>query len=349
MDLSKKSEKLKYMSSTLEAFDAKYKDMFLCPTCMETTHLQNSKHITRAHILPRAARGNLTTWLCSKCNSKFGQGGDRWLGEYLHYLQTHSLLDTGVSKGKIEIEGMPLHGSVQRTTEGIDILISLNRNSPERINRMNEEFSRLKTRRTVSIGIPLLSKERELNLGFVTAAYLYGFSLFGYSWVLQHHFAALRKYILMKENITALPVHISKVQNDPDPSPIWFGIAEIDHDYIPCVRIMKTIVCFPPFYAPNKLELVRKPQGTFQVQMHKVNGIPPYNYTGPYTLVVGEKVIIYPDAGLVNSMIGFVVYIDPADFHATILDQFINPNHVSPEAVDKRVHIKIEPRESEGD
>jgi hypothetical protein len=346
MTSTAKSERLRHLSATLEEFDANYRGQFLCPTCLETILLQDSSHITRAHILPRAAEGNVTTWLCSSCNSRFGQGRDRWLGEYLQYLNAGSLFDPGISKGQIRIEGIPVQGSLRHTPKGIDIFISPARSSPAAIEQVKEEFRRLRPTRKVSIGIPLLSKKPELNLGFTTAAYLYGFSLFGYSWVLQHHFKGLRDYIMMREAPSTLPVHITRTRDNPDKTTVWSGIVAMDGDYIPCVGIMGTIVCFPPFYDPSRLRLVRDPKGTFRVQIYKVRGIPPYNYTGPYALVVGDKPVIYPDAGLRNAMIGFVVYIDPDSFQAIVLDRFVDLSRVDPQSISKRIRVKIESRQS---
>lgn len=319
MKPAKKREVLTHISLTLAAFNAAYVEIFLCPACLKPFRSEEYGRVSLAHILPRAAGGGLTTWLCRECNSQFGHDRDKWLGEYLNFMRSRSLLDSKISKGKLAIDGVAFGGDVRQTESGIDVFISMNRNSPSLLKQISDQFSMRKSKMTISIGVPLLSKSAELNRGFVTAAYLYGFALFGYSWVLQKHYEPIRDYITGRAELQSSGVHISKITKQPKPVSVWFGFVSAEDQYLPCVGIFDRAVFFPPFYFPDAVKTVSDPNAKFTADVKIMEGIPPYNYAGPFCLTIGSKPIIYPDAGLVDRSVEFIVHIDPQDFKANIL------------------------------
>ncbi len=336
-----KREALNNLSTSLEAFGPGYHGKFLCPTCLSIIDLANFSAITRAHILPHAGGGSMTTWLCSDCNSRFGTSQDKWLAEYMRFIEGRSFFSDGVTKGSITIEDISLNGVVRQTAQGLDIMIHTGRNSPAHLSALRDEFNQPKVKRAASIKVPLLSKSSDIDAGFVTAAYLYGFRIFGYSWVLQQHFGKVRKVIMERSGIREAPLHVSRIDNNTDPRPLWFGFSLIGGEYIPCFKLLNSMVFFAPYYSPDPLDLVRRPKGKIQIDVKRMNNIPGQNYTAPFCMVIDDKPIIYPDDGHVGSQIAFVVYFDSKDFRAVVLDRLVGDGHADTHRVDKKIHVKL--------
>src|SRR5690242_17886164 len=89
------------MAESVRLFCPERMDQFLCPTCLTWVPLSDVDNITEAHIVPAAAGGRHRTILCRRCNSLFGAGRDKWLGEYLRIFRNEnpSILHAQEQKG----------------------------------------------------------------------------------------------------------------------------------------------------------------------------------------------------------------------------------------------------------
>ena len=94
----------------------------------------------------------------------------------------------------------------------------MNRNSPSLLKQINKQVYYAQIQNDhIHWGSATIEVCR-LNRGFVTAAYLYGFALFGYSWVLHKHYEPIRDYITGRAELQSSGVHISKITKRPNQS-----------------------------------------------------------------------------------------------------------------------------------
>ena len=180
------------LSLDLAKFDSKYEGVFMCPTCLQTFPAQSSKKITDAHIIPKAADGKELTLLCRKCNSHFGANQDKWLGEWIDYTRDvrNDIFSTKTQARYIDINGQRVRAFVKSPTNesGIEVYIPENMNPPGLIDSMD-----ISDRATLSIPIPLMKSNSQINVGYLTAGYLLWFKQIGYSWVFQTHLDKVRE------------------------------------------------------------------------------------------------------------------------------------------------------------
>jgi hypothetical protein len=329
------------ISDNLSFFDQSLKGYFLCPVCFNKIAIEELNEITEAHIIPNASGGTLKSWLCKKCNNTLGTNQDKWLGEYLNAIRNRSLFANGITKKGITIDGIELNGAVRTDNTGLDVLIYKNRNSPEVNEEVLYKLQQHKSSTKISIKIPLLSKTKEVKIGFITAAYLYGFSLFGYSWVQQNHFSDIRELIRCQNDVDQYNVHISNVVNDNDDRDHWFGISIINGNYVPCCKIFTKIIFFPPFYMKEALDAVKIPNRQFSIEVKRMSNISNMNYTKPLLLTVGDKVLVFPDKIVDTTKLSFVIYVEPETFNVTVLDQFVDSDFEKNHHVDKKIHLNI--------
>lgn len=336
---------IKDISQTLLPYDQTFAGHFLCPICFKMIEIEDLKEISVAHIIPKASGGKITTWLCKKCNNRLGMTVDKWFGQYLNAINRKTLFHEDITNLGFTIDGIKLNGTVQSDMNGIRILIDTRRNSPETLKRFEDEMTVKKHQRKFEIKIPLLGKKSHIDIGFITAAYLYGFSMFGYSWVMQKHFDQVREAILNCDEEIAKNVYISEIKNDPDKRKHYFGIATVNNYYIPFFKIIDRCVFFSPSYDTNCLENISSKNGIFDINTNRLNGIPNQIYTNPFLLIVGDKIIIYPDKGKNKVPFSFVLYVDQDDFKVTILNTFVDEDYekklLAEGKVFKRVSIHL--------
>lgn len=326
MDNMKQSIKkriLKEISETLIDYDKKYINHFLCPLCLIPYCIDNLNEISIAHIFPDSANGKITTWACRNCNSDLGKNVDKWFGQYLRIMQEKSLFIKNNQINSFSIDGIRINGEIKQSDHRIDLMIYKNRNSPYTNDLLRNELSKFKQSRELKFTIPLLGKLDTVDLGFITAAYFYGFSIFGYSWIMQAHFDSIREAISKRDLSYTKNVFISNIVNDSDDREHYFGLVAINNIYIPCIKLMTKVVFFSPYYEPNALELLRK-KTQYDVEVKRLTSIPNKTYTKPFILTVGDKVIIYPNKGKNELPIKFVMLVDPISFNINILSAFID-------------------------
>lgn len=304
--LSKKKI-LEMLSKNLEVFYPRLKNHFMCPTCSEKIPLKQKHRISQAHIIPKAAAGQLKTFLCSDCNSRFGSQQDKWFGEFVRLASQKqaSILSTAIKDGHFLVDGVRVNGHWERDENNdLAFCIHVHRNSPQTNALIQERFGIRPPKIELSIPLPLFRHRRLVDIGFLTAAYLMWFGAFGYSWVLQRHLDPIREQILNPEKdiITARYLFNCKpVRWKP-----WFGIIPVGDDFVPAVGINRNLVVFPPRDRPNfyqKLGVVRQDTKLSEVRSIR---LPEQPYYGPPVILLFEdRILVAPDslASLDGSMV----------------------------------------------
>ncbi|MDD4584169.1 MAG: HNH endonuclease [Eubacteriales bacterium] len=346
MNTKTKKEILTAISENLAAFSPKFTGKFVCPICLELIDINELDRISEAHIIPKAAVSGekLMTWLCTKCNNTFGHSFDKWFGEYINYQQKGSLLTENITKGKLSFNGIEYNGKVIKHKDSTDFIIIDNWNSPETLKALKEEAEIIGPKK-LSINIPLLSKREEIDIGFITAAYLYGFTLFGYSWVLQKRFQIIRDLILRRKSINDVTnsFYISKIKDSLSVDSHWFGIAIANGEFIPCVKISKKTVFFTPSYNQEVIQLINTPGEVFPLKIQIINNISNKQYQKPLIYLIDDKVIILPDEIVFGDIApDFVVVTNSENWKTKVLTQKIdysNPPKISKEDTIIRIDI----------
>ena len=82
------------------------------------SEVKNTGASIHAYSSERGWRQGLSTRLSRECNSQFGHDRDKWLGEYLNFIRSKSLLDSRISKGKLALDGVEFGGDVRQTETG---------------------------------------------------------------------------------------------------------------------------------------------------------------------------------------------------------------------------------------
>lgn len=240
----KAREKLaKQLSQHLSGFGSEFLGCFLCPICMTPFSFHNeSDKLTAAHIIPDSAGGKEWTILCNTCNSKFGKAQDKWFGEYLCILNNpEGTFLHAKSKSKyITINGVKVSGTVSVSSEdgSIEIIVPTNRNPPKKVESISYEPT-LEVKFTPEI----IKHVNEVQVGYITAAYLMWFKFIGYNWVMQSSLTLVRKQIIecdyMLDGAKIVDLDCDSL-HEPDIGVIFSG----GYAY-PCCLIYDRVVIFP--------------------------------------------------------------------------------------------------------
>lgn len=275
------------LSLELLSFGECFRDGFLCPTCMKQFHVeQDSDSYTAGHITPEAAGGKEWTILCRECNSRFGEHQDKWFGEYLYVLQNpEGTFFHAKSKSKyITVNGVAVSGRVAASDEdgAIEVFTPINRNPPGKIESIphGEELE-------VQFTPEITKHMNEVQIGYITAAYLKWFSLAGYSWAMQSTLEPVRKQILdcdyFLDGAKVVDLTLEEIF-EPD-----IGvIVESGHVY-PCCLLYDRAVIFP---APKGAPSPKNVDFSAEYQVHLLNLA---RLDAPYAVSFEGKELIRPD------------------------------------------------------
>ena len=290
-----KKQILKMLSQNLSLFRPELTDSFLCPTCMKTFSINDLGKISEAHIVPKAAGGQLKTFICKDCNSKFGSKQDKWFGDIINIANSPnaSILSTAIKEKYFEIDGIRYNGSWKQESEGkYTFTIHLNRNPPDTKKLLDERFLKKPPKMRLSIPLPILKNQRLIDIGYLTAAYLMWFGLMGYSWALQDHLGFVRRQILNpdKEIITSKFLLTVKSANwEP-----WIGLITILGETYPAFGLKKHMVILPPRDRPNIYEAIES--FDTDVNLENIKPFKPYSkpkYGPPISIIYENRLIVY--------------------------------------------------------
>jgi len=250
----KKKLKIQYLSilnDNLTRVDKRRKNIFICPTCLDEIDINDLDNISEAHIIPKSAKGSEKTFLCRKCNNNFGSKQDKWFGEMIN------LHNESKTFGEIELEGRyftigdrKVCGKWFTKEDGaLAFVFYQNRNSPQDYEYFNECCKNNKI--TFSLEYPIMKEENLIKKGYLTAAYLYYFSIFGYSWILQTHLDSVRKNILNYDSDVTKTFHF--IQYDKVNWSPWIGLLIIDSNSL-LVMGLNNLLTVLPTYTNKNLE-----------------------------------------------------------------------------------------------
>ncbi|NTU95745.1 MAG: HNH endonuclease [Bacteroidales bacterium] len=241
-----RSDLANYLSAHLNSFGEKYEDIVVCPTCLgEFSVKADQEKFSAGHILPEVAGGQEWTFLCRSCNSRFGEKQDKWFGEYLHILNipTGTFLDAKTKNKYISVNGEVVRGDISVRDDGsAEVFVPIDRNPPGKVKSIPKG-----PKLELSFKPVLIDHENEIEIGYITAAYLTWFHEIGYNWVFQSSLDVVRKQILeCDRSLNGAKV----IDLDFDKSPIEGVGAILQSDTLyPCCVVVDKLVIFPP---PNK-------------------------------------------------------------------------------------------------
>jgi hypothetical protein len=304
-----KKKLLANLASHLKYFKPHLHDHFVCPTCLAEIPTKNIEKISVAHIIPKSADGNLTTFICKRCNDTFGHKQDRWLGDVLKVLNSPypSALAANKRSRQINICGLKVNSNWRITeTGGLELLIDYRQNDPAIIRpetrdgktafsgKLIETLGKNKQHFNIQIPLPILGKNNFINVGFLTAAYLLWFRSFGYSWVFQKNLDIVRKQIQTPEekviNFNYCILHKEINMN------LWYGLIPAEDLMIPAMGLSHAFVILPQRDIPDFYNQVAARTLTFKPSKIKTFAIEEkLEYGPPHCVIYEDKVIVCPE------------------------------------------------------
>jgi len=294
----KKKDKIHYLkllSENLSNIDKRRKNVFLCPTCLEEIDINDLNNISEAHIIPKAAKGIAKTFLCRECNSKFGAKQDKWFGEMIKlHRDKKTFVEIGL-EGKHFIFGDKRFFGKWFTKEDgtLAFLFYKDRNSTSDLEFFTEYCRNKKI--TFSLEYPIMKEENSIKKGYLTAAYLYYFRIFGYSWVLQNHLNPIREHILNYESDIIKSYYFMQFDKiDWEP---WIGLLVIDATPLLVMGMNNLLTILPTFSNKNLNELFNKIDFANSKKKFQVFNYDKHNYQIPaQILIYYDKPLIFSDA-----------------------------------------------------
>jgi hypothetical protein len=284
---------LQMLSENLEMFHPEHKNSFMCPTCLSVIPTANPAKISEAHIVPKSAGGKLKTFICKKCNSKFGAKQDKWFGEIIKIAndKKKSLFATAIRDGYFLIDGVKVNGHWEQKEDGnLSFFIYVDRNSPD-VNRMiTDKFGKHPPKIQLSIPLPLLRNQNLIQVGYLTAAYLMWFGLLGYSWALQSHLHQIREQIMHPENEIIDSRYLFSVDSvNWDP---WIGLVALFGDTVPAFGLKKHMLVLPPRGIPNYYDSLKRAKTDIQMSDIKALKLLAKPFYGPPVIILFENQVI---------------------------------------------------------
>jgi hypothetical protein len=297
MAMKHKKDILGLLSTDLEHYFPDLKNHFMCPVCLKKMPIARIDSISTAHIIPKAAGGRLTTFLCSQCNSTFGSKQDKWFGELVRLLDDRklSVLATKIKDGYFVIDGVKINGRWDIDSNGnFTFVIYSNLNSPEIRAKINDKFKSSPPRITISLSLPIMRKKRLIDVGFLTAGYLMWFSYLGYSWVLQSHLDIIREQILNPDQ-ELIQANYLATCDALDCKP-WVGFLPINNIVAPTFGIGPHITIIPPMNHPD----IYSTMGTFTLnlspsEIRAIKFPTKPHYEHPLGLMFEDEVLVLTD------------------------------------------------------
>ncbi len=279
----------KSLCRDLYSFGECFLDHILCPVCMTKIHTEHEKEkYTAGHITPESAGGNEWTILCKKCNSKFGERQDKWFSEYLRILKKpEETFIHAKSKSKyITINGVKVSGDIRVSEKdgSIDVITYKDRNPPGKI-----ESIIFGSELVVSFTPELVKHVNEIQIGYITAAYLKWFKAIGYNWIMQSSLDCVRKQIL-ECNYDIDGAKVIEIQSNEILNPDIGVIFESNHAY-PCCLMYDRLVIFPAPYiskTPTPKSITFSPE-------NQINLINLSIMSDSYSVNYEGRILIFPD------------------------------------------------------
>ena len=291
MSFSKQRKELTaHLSAHLEQFDSDLQGMFQCPVCMNVTSVADDpNNFTVGHILPEATGGRAWIILCNRCNSSFGKSQDKWLGEYLNVLlDPQGTFFHAKTKSKyIEVNGETVSGNIQVANDGtVNIFLPINRNPPGKVSGLD-----FREKTSINFTPELLKHEKEIEVGFLTSAYLLWYEAIGYNWVYQSSLEGIRRQILNPKDDLIDDFKIIDLPEEKFHDPSLVILSWKGHAYPACLLYDKVVV-FPPPEGSNVPKFDRSIQFSNEITLLLVDlSI----CDKPFSICCGGSIVVLPN------------------------------------------------------
>jgi len=354
MNMAKPSKKknqryLESLSANLRYFYPKFSNILMCPVCFRKIDIRNKKEISDAHIIPKAAGGNRKTILCRRCNSHFGSKQDKWFGELIRIIKSEeNIVQTRIKNNSFFLCDRKIEGRIEYSPEkGYEILIHGNRNPPEINDYVKNQFIKEKNK-TFRFSLPILTKERMISVGYLTAAYLLWFDTFGYSWALQSHLDQIREQILFPDKKIINNLYVLKNKTVKDKT--WIGIVQFSGHLALAAGFYGYMIIIPPIHCRDLYMKIDELITTSIDRTVKSTGFYPIYfknrnfYDVPVSLMFENKIMFIPDAMAAGKIEIMTIYFSTSDpvakFLSPIDDEQFQKLSRDPESVKKRVRLR---------
>jgi len=289
-----------------------YSNVYLCPVCLSAIKSDELNRISEAHIIPKAAKGNIKTFLCVDCNSQFGANQDKWFGELtkLHKEDKH-LLDQELTGKHFLLNDKKLNGRwLTRENGNLAFVLNGNRNSPKDIEQFHKIVNSPKINFTIQP--PILTRNYDIVKGYITAAYLYIFSFFGYAWILQNHLNTIREHIL---TVGQMSIDMSQFIFIEDKFEVPAIAVSFANNKLYLLFLFNNVITLLPTHTNTDLNfnLSIKDKKELVENILQLNLPSVYEQINFNFVMVGEKVLMMTDSmrqGLIKNPVGILILDD---------------------------------------
>jgi len=280
------------LADDLSKFDGSMKGKFMCPVCTALYDCNDETNITDGHIIPDAVGGKDLTLLCKSCNSRFGASQDKWFGEYLDILLKEKTFLSAKTKSKyLTIDGTKVRGDVKESDGGgIDVFLHIDRNPPGLIESIS-----FGTSTDISVEIPLAKNQKQIEVGYLTAAYLMWFKQLGYSWVFQSHLDTVRRQIQSPLKSVIEGSFLIDIAEQKITKP-WIGVLDLGERSYPCAAIYDQLVIFPTISDKDVFASIRERiKSAGAARFYSLNISSAHDHVGPMGVIYKTSNLVFPD------------------------------------------------------
>lgn len=184
--------------------DLKYDKTYICPLCLnqfsendiETN--KNKNYLTEEDAPPASLGGSRIALTCKKCNSECGHKIDYQLKEFLSYDEERKFIEGSEQIGLVDYNGKPITAKVISKGNG-KLIVEHNekQNNPKYFKNFIETTK--KGNEITFKPKPSRIDAKKITYAFLKTNYIITFSKFGYIFLLDTKYDAIRKQILNPE------------------------------------------------------------------------------------------------------------------------------------------------------
>jgi hypothetical protein len=222
---ARRARRLEIFHESLWRLAPEYKNTFLCPICRNSFPIDDPRGATEAHVVPIAAGGTRTTFLCFECNSEAGRTIDKWFGEALNVERCGDILRSKYTDGRLVVNDISVGGRVDASDgKTLQFILDRSRSNPKNFDNLVRKIRSVGVR-TIDIKFDLMGKRAEAALGALQAGYLMLVYAFGYVPVFQKSLDVVRDQLRIVRHTAMSRQFMAVTKVDIG---VNFGMADID-------------------------------------------------------------------------------------------------------------------------
>lgn len=289
---NRRARRLEMFCSSLWRLAPEYKNAFLCPICRKEFCLGDPLGATEAHIIPLAAGGTRTTFLCANCNSVAGKSIDKWFGEAINIDRAGEILGSRYTDGRLKIDGFSVGGRIDASRKDmLRIYIHGGRSNPAEIDKL-VEHAKANGIRTLDVKYEILQRKKEVAFGALQAGYLMLVDAFGYVPVFQASMDVVREQLQCVPHPTINSQFMGMLRADIG---THFGIAQIDGKLCLFAAFHRRVCLYPTVGDDTFFENLPTNYSDSRFAIFPFKGEQPFEGLST-ALKVGERYVLFPDA-----------------------------------------------------